>query len=378
MENKVLVVGAGLSGATIARLFAEQGSKVEIIDKRETIGGNTYDYKDENGIIVQQYGPHIFHTENQQVFEFLSRFTSWNKYEHRVLAKIKNKHVPVPFNLTSLYALYKKEQADEVYKVLVKEIGLDKKVPIMQLKSHANPSIREFADFVYQNIFYKYTKKQWGMKPEELGEKVMSRVPIYLSYEDRYFTDKYQAMPVKGFTKMVEKMLDHENITVKLNADAKDLIQLAQGKVIYDGKAFDGKIIYTGRADELFDYKFGELPYRSLTFKFKTLKTESYQDAAVVNYTCSKPYTRISEFTKFTSDPEYKTVIVKEYPKACKKGDIPYYPIQIEANQKLFDKYKEEKDKYPNLWLLGRLANYKYVNMDVAVADAMALFEQIK
>lgn len=378
MEYSTIVVGAGLSGATIARLLADDGKQVLILDKRSTIGGNVYDYKDENGIIIQQYGPHIFHTSKKEVFDFLSNFTQWDKYEHRVLAKIKGKYVPVPFNLTSLYQLFSKDKADQIQEVLTREIGLGKKVPILQLKKHENKLISEFADFVYDNIFYKYTKKQWGMLPEQLGENVMNRVPIYVSHEDRYFTDEYQYMPVKGFARMVQKMLDHPNLTVQLDVDAKKVLTLKDGVTYYDGKPFEGQVIWTGRTDELFDYMYGELPYRSLKFKFKTMYQESFQPSAVVNYTASKRYTRISEFSKFTCDAHHdKTVIVKEYSKACKQGDIPYYPIQIEPNQKLFAKYKEEADKYPNLKLLGRLANYKYVNMDIAVLDAMNLFNDL-
>lgn len=376
--EKIIVVGAGLSGATIARLFAEKGDKVTVVDKRDTIGGNAYDYVDKNGITVQPYGPHIFHTNEKQVFDFLSKYTEWEKYEHRVLANIGGKHVPVPFNLTSLFELYPKEKAEEIKEILVKEVGLDKKVPILTLKQHENPEVRKFAGFVYKNIFYTYTLKQWGFKPEELGEAVMNRVPVYVSYEDRYFTDEYQYMPKDGFTEMIANILRHPNITVKLGTDMKKDIALDDGKIYLYGKEFEGKLIYTGCVDELFNYKYGVLPYRSLKFKFKTKKCASYQDAAVVNYTTSAKFTRISEFTKFTCKPQEKTVIVKEFSKAFKKGrDIPYYPIPLQKNQLHYEKYREEANAYKDLYLLGRLANYKYINMDVAVLNAIKLFEEI-
>ena len=377
--EKIIVVGAGLSGATIARLFAENGKDVIVIDKRETIGGNAYDVVDKNGILIQPYGPHIFHTNDKGVFEFLSKFTEWEKYEHRVLAKVrKDKLVPVPFNLTSLFALYPKDQAERIKETLVNEIGMDKKVPILQLKQHQSEEIRKFAEFVYKNIFYIYTMKQWGFKPEQLGEAVMNRVPVYLSYEDRYFTDEYQYMPKNGFSEMISNILRHPRIQLKLKTDANKEITLHDGKIYLGDQILDGALIYTGCVDELFDYKYGVLPYRSLKFKFKTIKAPSYQDAAVVNYTVSHSYTRISEFTKFTCEPKENTVIVKEYSKPFKKGkNIPYYPIPIQQNYEHYQKYAEEAKPYKNLYLLGRLANYKYINMDVAVRNAITLYEQI-
>ena len=377
--EKIIVVGAGLSGATVARLFAENGKDVIVIDKRDTIGGNAYDYVDRNGITVQPYGPHIFHTNDQGVFEFLSKFTDWQKYEHKVLAQVrKDKLVPVPFNLTSLFALYPKDKAERIKETLVNEIGYDKKVPIMQLKKHESAEIRKFADFVYKNIFYIYTMKQWGFKPTQLGEEVMNRVPVYLSYEDRYFTDQFQYMPTNGFTAMVENMLRHPRIALKLSTDASREISLNGGKIYFGGKELEGLLIYTGCLDELFDYKYGVLPYRSLKFKFETYKMQSYQPAAVVNYTTSQKYTRISEFTKFTCQPKDSTVIVKEFSKPFKKGkNIPYYPIPIAKNHEHYKKYVEEAKAYKNLYLLGRLANYKYINMDVAVRNAMNLFDAI-
>ncbi len=377
--EKIIIVGAGLSGATIARLFAEGGYDVIVMDKRTTIGGNAYDEMDKNGIMIQPYGPHIFHTNIKEVFEFLSRFTEWNKYEHKVLARIrKDKLVPVPFNLTSLETLFPADKAERIKTILLSEIGMDKKVPILQLAKHENAEIREFADFVYKNIFYIYTVKQWGFKPEQLGDEVMGRVPVYLSYEDRYFTDEYQYMPKNGFTQMITNILAHPHIKLKLGKDAKEEIALSDGNIYFGGKKFDGTLIYTGCVDELFDYKYGVLPYRSLKFKFETKKEPSYQPSAVVNYTTSHSYTRISEFTKFTCESQENTVIVKEYSKNFKKGkNIPYYPIPIEKNYKHYAKYDEEAKQYKNLYLLGRLANYKYINMDVAVKNAMNLYEKI-
>ena len=235
--DKIIIVGAGLSGATIARLFADDGKDVTVVDKRSTIGGNAYDVTDKNGIIVQPYGPHIFHTKEKSVFDFLSKFTEWNAYEHRVLANVRGKLVPVPFNLTSLYACFPKSKADRVNKILTEEIGIGKKVSILQLQKHENAEIREFANFVYNNIFYKYTKKQWKLEPEELGSVVIDRVPVYVSDEDRYFTDEYQFMPKLGFTEMISNMLRHPHIRLKLDTDAADILSFKDGKVYLEEKS---------------------------------------------------------------------------------------------------------------------------------------------
>ena len=377
--EKFIVVGAGISGATIARLLAESGRDVIVIDRRENIGGNAYDFVDKNGIMIQPYGPHIFHTHKKEVFDFLSKFTDWEKYEHKVTAKVrKDKFVPVPFNLTSLFSLYPKEKAERIKELLIKEIGENEKVPVLSLKKHENAEIREFAEFVYKNIFYIYTLKQWGFKPEHLGTDVMNRVPVYLSNDDRYFTDEFQSMPKDGFTHMIKNILSHPRIQIKLKTDAKKKLVFDGGKVYLNGKELDGTVIYTGCIDELFDYKFGVLPYRSLKFKFKTLPISSYQQTAVVNYTTSNKFTRITEFTKFTCPPKENTVIVEEYPKKFRKGkNIPYYPIPIKKNKLHYEKYLEEAKKYENLFLLGRLAKYKYIDMDDAVSDAMDLFKEI-
>ena len=377
--QKIIIVGAGLSGATIARMFADGGDTVTVIDKRETIGGNVYDYVDKNDIRVQMYGPHIFHTDKEDAFEFLSRFTEWTEYEHRVLANVKGTLVPVPFNLKSLFDLYPSDKAERIKQRLISEIGEGNKVSIMQLVQNGNKEIRDFAHFVYNNIFYLYTRKQWGFSPSQLGKEIMNRVPVYISFEDRYFTDKYQYMPKNGFTEMVSNILRHPRIQLKLGRDAKKIISLYDGKIYLNDKEFDGTLIYTGCVDELFDYKFGVLPYRSLKFKFKTIKSESFQPTAVVNYTTSKKFTRITEFSKFTCEPKDKTVIVKEYSKRFKKGkNIPYYPIPVEKNFVHHKKYAEEAKKYQNLYLLGRLAEYKYINMDDAVKNAMDLYRKLK
>lgn len=376
--SKVIVVGAGLSGATVARKLAEAGHTVTVLDKRGTIGGNVYDYIDKNGIRVQQYGPHVFHTESDEVFEFLSNFTSWVDYEHKVLANVKGKLVPVPFNLNSLRMLFPTDRAERIEKTLIEEFGAENSVSVLDLKKHENPEIRDFAEYVYNNIYYFYTKKRWGAKPEDLLGTVMNRVPVHLSTDDRYFKDKHLCMPQDGFTSLVTKMLAHHNIQLKLNTDAKKILTLLDGELYLNGKKFDGTVVYTGCVDELFDNKFGLLPYRSMKFKLQTKKCSSFQKAAVINYTTFARFMRTTEFSKFTCEEKDNTVILKEYSRKFKKGkNVPYFPIPIQNNQAYYGQYVVEAKKYKNLYLLGRLANYKYIDMDVAVQNALELSQKL-
>ncbi len=375
--EKIFVVGAGFSGATIARLFAEIGYDVTVIDRRTTIGGNAYDCLDKNGIMIQPYGPHIFHTEEKRVFEFLSRFTEWYEYKHSVLASVKGKTVSLPISLSSLYTLFPKTKAQRIENALKNAFGEGATVPILELKNQSDPVLKDFAEFVYKNFYYTYTRKQWGLKPEELSDEVMTRVPVCVSDKAGYFNDEYQFMPKNGFTETVTNILKHPNIKLKLKTDAEKHLYFEDGKIYFDGKELEGKVIYTGRVEEIFGYKFGALPYRTLKFKFKTYNRPSYQNAAVVNYTANKKFTRVTEFTKFTCEKQAKTVIVREYAKKCKKADVPYYPIPTEKNKELYVKYFDEAKKYKDLYLLGRLAEYKHIDMDEAVLCAMQLFDKL-
>ncbi len=379
MYNSI-IIGAGCAGATMARQLADNGQKVLVIDKRPHIGGNCYDAYDEHGVLIHVYGPHIFHTNEKKVYDYLSRFTKWYDYQHEVVAKVDDMLIPVPFNLNTLKMVYGEKKAKELEEKLVDMFGMDTKVPILKLRESTDEEIKAIADYVYNNIFLKYTMKQWGKKPEEIDPAVTGRVPVYISYDNRYFQDKYQGMPLDGYTKMFENMLAHENITVKLNTDAKDLLTFTDGKVFFEDKQYEGNVIYTGQADQLFDNEFGMLPYRTLDFVFENYPQDSYQGRALVNYTVSEDYTRITEFKYLTNQKiSSTTTIVKEYSKAYTGSDdeTPYYAIINEENLAKYDLYKEKAASYGNVKLLGRLAEYKYYNIDAIVLKALEEAELI-
>lgn len=376
--KRILIAGAGFSGAIVARVLADKGYDVTIFEQRSTIGGNAFD-ENINGIISQKYGPHIFHTSSKEVVDFLSNYTEWFDYKHSVKGYIDGKLVPIPFNLTSLETLFEPDVSAHIKNILFKEIGLGQKVPVMQLKKHKDKEIQKFGDYVFSKVFYNYTVKQWGMDPFKLNPQIMERVPVNVSYQDMYFpNDTYHIMPKNGFTEMFKNLLNHPNIKINLNSNILDHIELTKNHILYKGEIFEGEVIYTGCIDELFNYKYGKLPYRTLDFEFETHNTTSYQEASVINYPNEEAFTRISEFSKFTCSPvENYTIIVKEYPRAHQIGDIPYYPIEIKENISVYDKYSDLAQKYTNLHLLGRLANYKYINMDLAVINALDLAKKL-
>lgn len=373
-----IIIGSGIAGAAAARVLAEeQGKKVLVLEKKNHIGGNCYDGKDEYGILVHWYGPHIFHTGNEEVYEWLSRFTEWYAFGHEVVARVGDKLLPVPFNLNTLKMVYGEEKAAVLEKKLVDTFGFGARVPILKLREQQDQELRAIADFVYENVFLRYTMKQWGQTPEEIDPAVTGRVPVVISYDNRYFGDKYQGMPLHGFTPMFEKILDHPNIEVRTGTDAKDALDISEeeGKVRLNGQEFTGTVIYTGPVDELFDCRFGRLPYRTLRFDFEHYDRPDYQGHGVVNYTVSEDYTRITEFKYLTGQKADSTTIVKEYPFAYTgaEGEIPYYAIMNEENNALYQKYAELAAKLPDFHLLGRLAEYKYYNIDAMAARAIAL-----
>ncbi|MFQ3197434.1 MAG: UDP-galactopyranose mutase [Paraglaciecola sp.] len=385
IKYDVIVVGAGLSGAVMAERLASVGNKrVLVIEQREHIAGNCFDYKNEHGILVHKYGPHLFHTNKEDVWQYLNQFTQWTLYEHEVLSCVDGQLVPLPFNLNTLDALFVKEQAAEIESLLVQEYGAGNKVAILTLREHANPALKSLANLVYNKFFVNYTVKQWGVTPEQISPAVTARVPVVISRDNRYFHDKYQGIPSEGYSKMVEAMLDHPNIELKLNADATKLIKLDvnNSTVIFNTEVFNGQLIFTGMIDQLFDFDNGELPYRSLQFKHQTLKQEWFQSGATVNYPNEHAYTRITEFKHILPCKTPFTTIVKEYPQDFDRFDsnknVPYYPVFTEHNQQCHQRYANRLRSFKNVIALGRLADYQYYNMDDAVGNALSIFTSLR
>ena len=362
-------MGAGLTGSVIAeRLANEYDKKVIVIDRRDHIGGNVYDERNEHGILYHKYGPHIFHTNSQKVVQYLSRFTEWIDYEHRVVGVINDRLVPIPFNLTSIEILFP-DEADSLKTILIDTYGINVKVPILQLMNSKDKKIKELSKFIYDNVFLGYTTKQWGMRPEELDPSVTARVPIHISYDNRYFQDSFQKMPKEGYTKIFERIFNNSNITLLLNMEYNEIIK----KISVD------QTIFTGMIDEFFKYKFGELPYRSLHFDFFTYRQNHHQSAGQINYPISQDYTRITEMGYLTQEWCGKTTVAIEYPKPHITGvTIPYYPIPREDNERLFKKYREYADKNtPNVIFTGRLGDYKYYNMDQTIENALNIADKL-
>lgn len=379
--EECIIIGCGFAGAVAARCLEEKGKKVLILEQRNHIGGNAYDEKDEHGILVHRYGPHIFHTEKKRVFDYLSRFTDWHEYSHEVVGKIGEKLLPIPFNLNTLDMVYGEEKAGELRDILEAKYGTEVKVPILELRKDKRPEVQELAEYVYQNVFLKYTMKQWGKSPEEIDPAVSGRVPVFLSRDNRYFQDTWQGMPKDGYTALFERLLDASGIEVRLSTPAKQVLAFdtEAGKVFFEGKEYTGSIIYTGAIDELFGCCYGRLPYRSLDFVFEYYPEEFYQSHGVVNYTVSEEYTRITEFKRLTGQACEGTTIMKEYPRSYTgaAGQIPYYAIQNADNQALYEKYRRLAEHFPKLHMLGRLAEYKYYNMDAIADRALDLAESL-
>ena len=368
--SKNLVVGAGFSGAVIANLIATQlNEEVFVIDKKNHIAGNSYDYRDENGIMIHKYGSHIFHTSNEKVWKFVRQFGDFNQYMHKVIAIIDGIETTIPFNFNTIYDVFPVTKATKLEEKLLEKFEYNKKVPILEFQKQDDKDLKELADYVYEKVFLHYTTKQWGVSPENVDGAVTARVPVYLSKDNRYFQDKYQGIPLEGYTKLVENMLKHPNIKVQLN---KEFESLQNPKEEYK------RIFYTGPIDEYFNYEFGQLPYRSVNFKFETYDKEYYQSNACVNYPCNYDFTRIHEYKYYLGDKSEKTVIAKEYSEFFELGkNERYYPIPKDENTVLYEKYLQEAKKLENVYFLGRLGDYKYYDMDKAILRALEFFEEI-
>jgi UDP-galactopyranose mutase len=360
-----LIVGAGFAGSVLAeRLASQHGARVLLIDRRPHVGGNAYDEPNEAGILYHKYGPHIFHTNSGQVVDYLSRFTDWRPYEHRVRAFVRGQLVPIPINRTTLNMLFDLDlKTDEDAARYLSS----RAEPIDDIRTSEDVVISAVGRELYELFFRGYTRKQWGLDPSELDKQVTSRIPTRTNTDDRYFSDTFQAMPLHGYTAMFEKMLDHPLIEKRLGTDFADF--KANAHELAD------HIIYTGPIDEYFDFRFGRLPYRSLKFDHQTLEKEQFQPVAVVNYPCEEvPFTRISEYKHLTGQRSPVTTVTYEYPSS--EGD-PYYPIPRPENQELFKRYEALADATPDVTFVGRLATYRYYNMDQIVGQALATFRRI-
>ncbi len=356
-----LIVGAGYAGSVLAeRLAAGAGKKVLLIDKRMHIGGNAYDYYNEDGVLVHRYGPHIWHTNSREVFEHLSRFTEWRAYEHRVRASVDGQILPIPINLDTVNRLYGLSLTSFQLEDFFASVAEKRE----QIRTSEDVIVSKVGRELYEKFFRNYTRKQWGLDPSELDAQVTARVPVRTNRDDRYFTDTYQAMPLRGYTRMFENMLDHHNIRIMLNTDYREIERMIPFR----------EMIYTGPVDEFFDFRFGKLPYRSLEFKHQTLDQQVYQPAPVVNYPNEHAYTRITEFKYLTGQEHAKTSIVYEFPRA--EGD-PYYPVPRPENTELYKKYQALADATPGVHFAGRLATYKYYNQDQVVAQALTLYKKL-
>jgi len=356
-----LIVGAGFAGSVLAeRLARGSKKKVLICDKRNHIGGNAYDHYNEAGILVHKYGPHIFHTNSREVFEYLSRFTEWRPYQHRVRASVDGQIVPIPINLDTINSLYGLNLTSFELAKFFKSLA----EPCEQIKTSEDVVVSTVGRELYEKFFRNYTRKQWGLDPSELDASVTSRVPTRTNRDDRYFTDTYQAMPLHGFTRLFENMLDHPNIKVLLNCDYREIEKDIPFR----------EMIYTGPVDSYFDYRYGKLPYRSLKFKHETHDTTWYQAAPVVNYPNEQLYTRVTEFKYLTGQEHAKTSIVFEFPES--DGD-PYYPVPQKENGELYQKYRALAEQTPDVHFVGRLATYKYYNMDQIVAQALTTYAKM-
>ncbi|MGV7203652.1 UDP-galactopyranose mutase [Xanthomonas citri] len=359
-----LIVGAGFAGSVLAeRLAAGLGKRVLVVDRRPHIGGNAYDYHDDAGVLIHRYGPHIFHTNAQRIVDYLSNFTQWRPYAHRVLAQVGEQQVPIPINMTTLNRLYGLQLSTEEQAAAFLASRAE---PVADIQTSEDVVINQVGRELYETFFRGYTRKQWGLDPSQLDKSVTSRVPTRTNDDDRYFTDTFQQMPLHGYTRMFERMLDHPNIKVMLNTDYREICD----ELEYD------QLVYSGPVDEYFDYCYGKLPYRSLRFEHSMLDQEHFQAVATVNYPDEAvAYTRITEYKHLTGQQHPSTSITREYPSA--EGD-PYYPIPRAENAELYRRYERLAAETPKVTFLGRLGTYKYYNMDQVVGQALALYKRIE
>lgn len=374
----VAIVGCGITGCVIAREYAEKGEQVIVFDRRNHIGGNLYDYVDEHGINVHQYGPHIFHTNSEKVWNFVNKYGKWQDFSLVCGAVIDGVCVPTAFDFTTIDTFFAKEKAEIIKSKLLSKYKNQTTATVLELLECDDADIREYAEFLYEKDYKPYTAKQWGISPEKIDKSIFKRVPIRIGYKKAYFDDKYQAMPQGGYTEFLRNILDHKNITVQLNVDVINILSINDDQISLKNYPEVNTIFYTGALDELFGYRFGHLPYRSLRFDWKYEDKESFQDMPVVAYPQAEGYTRITEYKKLPHQNVKGTTYAIEYPLPVSDNDDvePYYPVLTDDSQKVFSQYKELSSTIKNLVCCGRLADFKYYNIDQAIENAINIVEK--
>lgn len=379
--KKALVIGSGVVGSVVARYLSEERNmNVTIWERRDHFGGNMYDYVDEHGIRVHQYGPHIFHTKNKRIYEYVCKYGEWIPYKLVCGAVIDGICSPTAFNFRTIDLFYSRKQADEIKQHIRNKFGERDSATVVELLDCDDPIIKGYAQFLFDKDYSLYTAKQWGVSPKDIDKSVLKRVPIRFSYEEAYFTDEYQVMPKEGYTKFINNVLTHPNIVVKLNIDALNhLSVIDESTLMIDGQPVDYPVIYTGPLDELFKFDKGKLPYRSLRFEWKYEKKESFQEMPVVAYPQAEDFTRITEYKKLPVQEVSGTTYAIEYPLQYNSENVnmePYYPVLTEESQKLYDEYRVKADTIRNLYCCGRLADFKYYDMDKAIESALLFLEK--
>ncbi len=379
-KEDIIIIGCGLCGGAIARVLAEYGCSVRIIERRNHIAGNMYDYVDGHGILVHKYGPHTFHANDKRLVDFICRFSEWNEYHLTCGAEINGICTPTPFNFKTIDTFFTEQQAKEIKRHLLDAYPNQDVVTVLELLQGKDEIIRNYAQFLFDNDYKLYTAKQWGIPATEIDPSVLKRVPIRLNYKEGYFNDKYQLMPASSYTEFFEELLNHANISIGLNQNALDFLSVDEEGILYNKRPFGGKVVYTGAIDELFDFCYGKLPYRSLLFKWRHENIESKQKYPVVAYPQQEGYTRIVEYKKLPVQDVTGTSYEMEYsiPHEIEKQTEPYYPVLTKDSQKLYQQYLAKACRISNLFLCGRLADFQYYNMDQALNKALSIADEIK
>ena len=379
MNNKYYIVGSGIVGCVVARELADTGAKVTVFERRNHTGGNVYDYKDEHGIQVHLYGPHIFHTKIDKVWRYVTKYCEFKDYNLVCGSVMDGKCVPTSFDFKSVDVFFP-EEAETIKEHIKKVFGDQKSASVLEMLECEDEYVRKFAQYLYDKDYAPYTAKQWGISPDKVDRQIFKRVPVLFSYGSKYFDDPYQAMPVKGYMELVNNLLDHENIEVKTGIEALEHIKIIENEIYFDNNKIDGTVIYTGPIDELFECKYGKLPYRSLRFEWKYEDIDSFQEMPVVAYPQAEGYTRITEYKKLPVQDVRGTTYAVEYPLPYVQGESnePYYPVLTDDSKALFEKYAELADSVEGLICCGRLADFKYYNMDLAINRALEVVDKIK